>query len=103
MRIETSGNYSWRADLYDDVAEALDEGTRSGGLDAAAELVLELLGKPGSSAPGALEDVAALLEDDRVPDDVAGEIAAALSNDELDVRVEYRPAASRLDPPGDDG
>lgn len=90
MRIETKGDYAWRRDLYDNGAEALGESTRSKGLDAAAELVLELLGRPGSPGGGALQDVAELLKDDRVPDDIALEIAAALSVGPIDVQVETR-------------
>ena len=80
MRINTDGNYAWREDLYDDVADLLDEKTRVGGLDAAAELVLELLGKPGSSAPGALQE--ALDHPDMTP-----ELAEVLTTDH--VRLEF--------------
>lgn len=56
MRIQTGGNYVWRKDLYDEVADRFDEGTRSGGLDAASELILEPLGKPGSRGPPARKE-----------------------------------------------
>lgn len=43
MRIETSGEYAWRIDLYDDVGELLDENTRSGAVDGACEFTKEML------------------------------------------------------------
>lgn len=43
MRIETSGKYAWRTDLYDDVGELLDENTRSGAVDGACEFTKEML------------------------------------------------------------
>lgn len=90
MRIRTDGNYTWRPDLYDDAAELLNEGTRVGGIDSSCHLVLELLGKPGTSTPGGLERVATLLQDDRIPDELALEIAEALSKGPIDVDVETR-------------
>lgn len=44
MRIETSGDYAWRTDLYDDIGNRLDENTRSGALDGACEFTREMLG-----------------------------------------------------------
>lgn len=93
MRINTDGRFSFRTDLYDDAAEALGESTRSAGLDAASELVLELLGKPSSPSAGALDRVATALEDDRVPDEVAHEVAEALSVGPVDVQVATRTAS----------
>ena len=43
MRIETSGKYAWRTDLYDDVGELLGENTRSGAVDGACEFTKEML------------------------------------------------------------
>jgi hypothetical protein len=43
MRIETSGKYAWRTDLYDDIGELLGESTRSGAVDGACELTKEML------------------------------------------------------------
>ncbi|GAA0453570.1 hypothetical protein GCM10008985_06640 [Halococcus dombrowskii] len=43
MRIETSGKYAWRIDLYDDVGELLDESTRSGAVDGACEFTQQML------------------------------------------------------------
>lgn len=80
MRIETGGDYAWRTDLYEDVADALEENTKVGGLDAAAELVLELLGKPGVPGGGVLQE--ALDHPDMTP-----ELAEVLSTDQ--VRLEF--------------
>ena len=43
MRIETSGEYAWRTDLYDDVGEQLDEPTRSGAIDTSCEFTRQML------------------------------------------------------------
>ena len=43
MRIETSGKYAWRTDLYDDTGDLLDENTRSGAVDGACEFTCEML------------------------------------------------------------
>lgn len=43
MRIETSGDYTWRLDLYDDVGEQLGEPTRSGAVDGACEFTRMML------------------------------------------------------------
>ena len=43
MRIETSGEYAWRTNLYDDVGDLLGEPTRSGAVDGAAEFTKEML------------------------------------------------------------
>ena len=43
MRIETSGKYAWRTDLYDDVGELLGENTRSGAVDGTCEFTREML------------------------------------------------------------
>lgn len=44
MRIETSGDYAWRTDLYDSVGDRLGENTRSGAVDGACEFTREMLG-----------------------------------------------------------
>jgi hypothetical protein len=43
MRIETSGKYTGRTDLYDDVGQLLDENTRSGATDGACEFTRKML------------------------------------------------------------
>ena len=43
MRIETTGDYTWRTDLYDDVGDRLGENTRSGAIDASAEFTQQML------------------------------------------------------------
>ena len=43
MRIETTGDYAWRTDPYDDVGDQLGENTRSGAIDASAEFTRQML------------------------------------------------------------
>lgn len=43
MRIQTNNGFEWRTDLYDDTAEKLGEGTRTGGIDASCEFTREML------------------------------------------------------------
>lgn len=43
MRIQTTGDYDWRTDLYDRTADKLGEGTRSGGIDGACEFTCQML------------------------------------------------------------
>ena len=43
MRIETTGDYAWRTNLYDDVGEQLGESTRSGAVDGACESTRQML------------------------------------------------------------
>lgn len=43
MRIETSGGYAWRTDLYDEVADALDESAHSKAIDGACEFTNQML------------------------------------------------------------
>ena len=43
MRIETTGDYAWRTDLYDDIGDRLGESTRSGAIDASAEFTRQML------------------------------------------------------------
>ena len=43
MRIETSGKYEWRTDLYDDVGDQLGESTRSGAVDTACAFTHEMV------------------------------------------------------------
>ena len=43
MRIETTGDYAWRTDLYDNAGDALGENTRSGAIDSACEFTTEML------------------------------------------------------------
>lgn len=82
MRINTSGAQSYRADLYDDVAEALGHGTRSGGLDEASRFVLSMLGDPSrEGSKGVLER--ALEHEDMTP-----ELAEVLSTDQVSLEFE---------------
>lgn len=43
MRIQTTGRYDWRLDLYDNVDELLNENTRSGAIDASCEFTQQML------------------------------------------------------------
>ena len=43
MRIETSGKYDWRTDLYDETGDLLGENTRSGAVDGACEFTRQML------------------------------------------------------------
>ena len=63
MRIETTGDYSWRTDLYDDAGDALDENTRSGAVDGACEFTTEMLPALAEAVehPDITEDLAAVL------------------------------------------
>lgn len=45
VRINTDGKFEWRKDLYDDVAEALGENTRSGAIDGSCEFTREMVGQ----------------------------------------------------------
>lgn len=42
MRIESTGKYEYRKDLYDRAAKEMGESTRSGGLDAAAAFTIRM-------------------------------------------------------------
>jgi hypothetical protein len=63
MRIETSGKYEWRTDLYDDVGDLLDESTRSGAVDGACEFTTQMLPALGRAVehPDMTEDLAEVL------------------------------------------
>lgn len=43
MRIETTDDYAWRTDLYDDAGDLLGEKTRSGAVDGACEFTRQML------------------------------------------------------------
>lgn len=73
MRIETSGKYEWRTDLYDDVGDRLGEATRSGAVDGACEFTQEMLGN---------------LERAVEHPDMTPELAAILTTDAVDVEYE---------------
>ena len=73
MRIETSGDYVWRTDLYDDIGNRLGESTRSGAVDGACEFTREMLGN---------------LERAVEHPDMTEELAEVLST--RPVKVEYR-------------
>lgn len=68
MRIETSGDYVWRLDLYDETADALGEGTRSGGIDGACEFTRRMLANLEKAAdhPDMTEDLAEVLSTQHV-------------------------------------
>jgi hypothetical protein len=63
MRIETSGDYAWRLDLYDNVGEQLGEQTRSGAVDGACEFTRQMLPalKRAVEHPDMTEDLADVL------------------------------------------
>lgn len=82
MRINTSGAQSYRQELYNDAAEALGQGTRSGGLDEAARFALAMLGDPGRAGDrGVLER--ALEHPDMTP-----ELAELLSTPQVRLRYD---------------
>ena len=74
MRIDTSGKKAYRDNLYERTADALDENTKTGGIDAACihanqdidakTEVIDFLSKRLS--PGELREVAAILSTDEV-------------------------------------
>jgi len=63
MRIETTGRYSWRTDLYDDVGDHLDENTRSGAVDGACQFTKQMLPalQEAVDHPDMTEDLAEVL------------------------------------------
>lgn len=63
MRIETTGDYAWRTDLYDDAGDTLDENTRSGAIDGACEFTCQMLPALAEAVdhPDMTEDLAAVL------------------------------------------
>ena len=63
MRIETSGDYEWRTDLYDDVGDQLGESTRSGAVDTACAFTHEMTGNLERAVehPDMTEDLAEIL------------------------------------------
>jgi hypothetical protein len=63
MRIETTGRYSWRTDLYDDVGDLLEENTRSGALDGACQFTKQVLPalQEAVDHPDMTEDLAEVL------------------------------------------
>lgn len=81
MRIETSGNYAWRKDLYDRAGEILGEGTRSGAIDESCRFVVQMIGDRTSK--GALQE--ALEHPDMTP-----ELAEVLSTNIVDLEIEER-------------
>lgn len=70
MRIDTSGDKSWRSDLYERTAENLGENTKVGGIDAACEEINLLLQR---------------LEDAADHPDMTPELADALSTNRITV------------------
>lgn len=73
MRIQTTGDYDWRTDLYAQTAEKSGVGTKSGGIDAACEF--------SNQMPRNLEHAAE-------HDDMTEELADVLST--ANVTVEHR-------------
>lgn len=102
MRIDTSGNTAYRTELYELAGRATGESTKVGGIDASCRFTLDMLGDPGVGGDrGALEVLVELLEDERLPDDVAAELASAF--DDVDaIEVDYQPARSSLAAPSED-
>ena len=68
MRVNTADSYSWRLDLYDDVAELLGESTRSGGIDASCEFTRQMLRNLERAAnhPDMTEELAEILSTPQV-------------------------------------
>lgn len=68
MRIRTNDKFEWRTDLYDDVADLLDESTRSGGIDASAEFTRNMLRNLERAAehPDMTEELAEILSTPQV-------------------------------------
>ena len=63
MRIETTGDYEWRTDLYDEAGDALGEKTRSGAVDGACEFTTAMIPalRRAVEHPDMTEDLAAVL------------------------------------------
>lgn len=74
VRINTNGKFAWRKDLYDDVANVLDEKTRSGAIDGASEFTREMV---GTNLPRAMDHP-----------DMTEELAEILSTNTI--TLEYR-------------
>lgn len=68
MRIRTNGTHQWRTDLYDDVADLLDENTRSGGIDASCEFTRSMIRNLERAAdhPDMTEELAEILSTPQV-------------------------------------
>lgn len=82
MRIESSGEYSYRKDLVDDVGDVFGENARSKAIEAACHFALDMLGDPSISGDaGALGR--AVEHDDMTPD-----LAELLTTEYATVRVE---------------
>lgn len=76
VRINTDGKFAWRKDLYDDVGDVLDENTRSGAIDGAAEFTREMVGTNLPQAmnhPDMTEELAEILSTRKVRLDYAVE------------------------------
>lgn len=68
MRINDTGNYEWRKDLYDDMSEVFDENTRSAGIDAACIFSREMMAnlERALDHPNMTPELAALLSTSQV-------------------------------------
>lgn len=68
MRINTTDNYEWRTDLYDDVADLLNENTRAGAIDSSAIFTREMIKNLERAAdhPDMTEELADLLSTSQV-------------------------------------
>lgn len=68
MRINTNGNYEWREDVYDDVADMLDEGTKAGAIDTSVLFTREMLNnlERAMDHPDMTPELAALLSTSQV-------------------------------------
>jgi len=42
MRINTDGDYAWRAETYEETAQRLGQGTKSAGIDAACDFAAQM-------------------------------------------------------------
>jgi hypothetical protein len=79
MRIETSGEYGWRTDLYDDVGGLLGESTRSGAVDGACEFTKQMLPalERAVEHPDMTEDLTKILSTDAI--DVEYEVSTGVT------------------------
>ncbi|HET7323421.1 MAG TPA: hypothetical protein VFJ06_03740 [Halococcus sp.] len=68
MRIETTGDYVWRPDLYDDAGDLLGESARSKAIDGACEFTCQMLPalERAVEHPDMTEDLADVLTTDAV-------------------------------------
>ena len=82
MRIRTDDKYQWREDLYDRVGRKMNESTRTGAVDAAAQFSEEMLANLEKAAehPDMTEELAELLSTSQVT--VKYEVTSGVEVDE---------------------